>query len=485
MIGILAYITYRIGKLAVEVPIAIVLFILTLRGLSSAKTATKGNILGMIGMALVIASPLLMSLYPVRPLFNKHMLFLLMTIGVLACGGLIGYRIAKKVNMTALPQLLAAFHSLVGLSAVLIAWAVHTAPTIFGIKASSEDGIHISPTQTAELALGLVIGAITFTGSLVAAGKLHGIIKSTFSFSGRKFLTKLVAFSILLLLVQFYIYPTNSSFYQLSIVSALMGYLLIMPIGGADMPVIVSMLNSYSGWAAAGIGFTLNNTLLIVIGALVGTSGAILSNIMCKGMNRSLKSIIGGNTATDTTKAPSSGHGIKGNVKICCSEDAAVLLNNATSVIVVPGYGMAVSQAQHAIKELSEILVARGTSVRYAIHPVAGRMPGHMNVLLAEADIPYEAVFELDEINRDFSMTDVVLVIGANDITNPAAKTDPDSPIYGMPILDVAAARTVLFVKRTLGTGYAGVDNNLFYKDNTLMLLGDAKKVIETVIDNL
>jgi NAD(P) transhydrogenase subunit beta len=409
------------------------------------------------------------------------MYFFYLTMCTLVCGGFIGYRVAKKVSMTALPQLLATFHSLVGLAAIFIAWAVQTSPYTFGLIGSPEE-YFLSEINALELAIGTVVGAITFAGSLIAAGKLHGIIKGTLSYKGRKGVTLTLALILVLLIAFYTICPCTHVFCPILAISLMLGYLLIMPVGGADMPVIVSMLNSYSGWAAAGIGFTLNNILLIVVGALVGMSGAILSSIMCKGMNRSIRSVIFGGAGATTAPTCSGTTQPKGNVKLCSGEDAAIILKNASTVIVVPGYGMAVSQAQHALRELAEALQNDDVTVKYAIHPVAGRMPGHMNVLLAEANIPYEDVFEGGEINREFSTTDVVLVVGANDITNPAAKTDPTSPIYGMPVLDVGNAKTVLFIKRSLAAGYAGIDNDLFYKENTMMLLGDAKKVLETVL---
>jgi NAD(P) transhydrogenase subunit beta len=471
--------------------VAVVLFILALRGLSSAATAKRGNILGMIGMAISILVPLC---YCSGILFLQHLipdnidnlcgtLFFGLTILALLLGGSVGYYIAKKIDMTALPQLVAAFHSLVGLSAVFIACSVFVAPNLFGIFNAATRSIPIS--NALEMALGAAIGAITFTGSIVAFGKLQGFISGNpLKYKGQHKLNLFVALAIIASIILFVISQTPLLFLMIIFASFAIGYLLIMPIGGADMPVIVSMLNSYSGWAAAGIGFTLNNNILIIIGALVGISGAILSNIMCKGMNRSLKNVIFGGIGSETN-TPAQSNQTHENVKLCSTDDAAFIIKNSSSVIVVPGYGMAVAQAQHAIKELSDLLKAEEISIKYAIHPVAGRMPGHMNVLLAEANIPYEDVLEIDEINHEFGSCDVAIVIGANDITNPAAKTEPTSPIYGMPILDVEKAKTVLFIKRSLGSGYAGIDNSLFYQNNTMMVLGDAKKVVEGIIKAL
>lgn len=448
--------------------ISAVLFILSLRGLSSASTSKRGNLFGMLGMGIAIITTILL------PTVVSYKLIII-GIGI---GGIIGYIIAKKIDMTALPQLVAAFHSLVGLSAVFVAFAAFHTPESFDLPASIPIGSLI------EMSLGAGIGAITFSGSLVAFGKLQGILKGKpLDFSGRHKLNFLIGMVILILIVLFM--QNTSSFLLLLIVSLsfILGLFLILPIGGADMPVIVSMLNSYSGWAAAGIGLTLQNNLLIITGALVGTSGAILSHIMCKGMNRSLLSVILGGIGSDSANSADSRQNTEhGNAKMCSAEDAAFIMKNAGSVIVVPGYGMAVAQAQHAIKEMYDLLKGEGIMVRFAIHPVAGRMPGHMNVLLAEANIGYEDVLEIDEINHDFGNTDVAIVIGANDITNPAAKNDPTSPVYGMPVLDVDKARTVLFVKRSLGAGYAGIDNPLFYQGNTMMVLGDAKKVVENIL---
>ena len=465
MIGFYSSILYLISA---------VLFILSLHGLSHPETARRGNLFGMIGMAIAVITTL--AIIP----FNT-VTYLVIFAGI-ALGGLIGAYIARSIDMTALPQLVAAFHSLVGLAATLVATAAFYNPSAYGI---GEIG-NISGGSLFEMGLGLAIGAITFTGSIVAFGKLQGIVSGqpvTFSLQHpfNAFL------GILLLVLIFALVTTNSetAFWGIFIVSLLIGVLIIIPIGGADMPVVVSMLNSYSGWAACGIGFTLGNPLLIITGSLVGASGAILSYIMCKGMNRSFFSVIlggfGGESEADVSEKGSSDKMVKRG----SADDAAFIMDNASTVIIVPGYGMAVAQAQHALREMSDILKSRGVNVKYAIHPVAGRMPGHMNVLLAEANVPYDEVFELEEINRDFSQADVAFVIGANDVTNPAAKTDPQSAIYGMPILDVENAGTVLFIKRSMASGYAGVDNELFFRDNTMMLFGDAKKVCEEVIQAL
>jgi NAD(P) transhydrogenase subunit beta len=448
-----------------------VLFILALKGLSSASTAKTGNLIGMIGMIIAISIPIIRSAYDL----GTQSIFTIFCIG---CCGLIGYYVAKRIGMMDLPQLVAAFHSLVGLAAVFIAVSAYMAPHLHNVQMTST---FLPMSNAIELAIGAAIGAVTFTGSIVAFGKLQGFIKRPLIFKLQHKLNLLIGIGLLVSILHFVTNQTPA-FLVITIFGALLlGYLLVMPIGGADMPVIVSMLNSYSGWTAAGIGFTLDNNVLIIVGALVGASGAILSSVMCKGMNRSLFNVIVGGIGNSQGQFSTS-NSSRGNVKVCNPEDAAFIIKNAGSVIFVPGYGMAVAQAQHAIKELSEILKKDEISVRYAIHPVAGRMPGHMNVLLAEANISYDDVFEIDEINHEFSRTDVVIVIGANDITNPAAKNDPTSPIYGMPVLDVAKAKTVLFVKRSLASGYAGIDNPLFYQDNTMMILGDAKKVCEQIL---
>src|SRR5476651_1204266 len=442
--------------------VAAISFIMALRGLSSPVTSRQGNAFGIFGMVVAIAVTVL----------TPGVVSPYLIVGGLVVGGALGADVAMRIQMTALPQLVAAFHSLVGLAAVFVAAAAYVSPEAFGIGSPG----HIRAQSLIEMGLGTVIGAITFTGSIVAFAKLQGLVSGApLIFKGQHPLNALIGVAILALLVWFAFHGHPITFMLLIVLSLAVGFLLILPIGGADMPVVVSMLNSYSGWAAAGIGFTLGNTALIVTGALVGSSGAILSYIMCKGMNRSIFNVILGGFGTDGgTAASGAGVGDK-TVKSGSAEDAAFILKNAGSVIIVPGYGMAVAQAQHALREMADILKKEGIKVRYAIHPVAGRMPGHMNVLLAEANVPYDDVLELEDINRDFSQTDVAFVIGANDITNPAAKKDPASPIYGMPILDVEAAGTVLFVKRSLGSGYAGIDNELFFYDNTMMLLGDAK----------
>jgi NAD(P) transhydrogenase subunit beta len=448
-------------------------FIMALRGLSSPATARAGNTYGMVGMGLAIATTLF--LLP-RVLASVSYDFI---IAGLVIGGGIGAVIAKRIQMTALPQLVAAFHSLVGLAAVCVAAAAFLSPDAYGIGTSG----HIHGASLVEMGLGLAIGAITFTGSVVAFAKLQGLMPGKpVTFPMQHALNAVLGLAAVALIFLLVTQQGVEILIALTVVTLLLGVLLIIPIGGADMPVVISMLNSYSGWAACGIGFTLKNPLLIITGALVGASGAILSYIMCKGMNRSIFNVIfGGFGAEAAGPAAKSGGGDK-PVKAGSADDAAFILKNASSVIIVPGYGMAVAQAQHALREMADLLKKEGVSVRYAIHPVAGRMPGHMNVLLAEANVPYDEVFELDEINRDFSQADVAYVIGANDVTNPAARTDPASPIYGMPILDVEKAKTVLFVKRSMASGYAGVENELFTRPNTMMLFGDAKKMCEAIV---
>ncbi len=449
-----------------------ILFIFALKGLSHPESSRRGVLCGVIGMALAIVATLM------APQVQAYGLPLL---GI-AIGGVIGSVIARKVAMTALPQLMAAFHSLVGLAAVCVAAAAFYQPDLFGIGEVGDIRIN----SIIEMALGCAIGAVTFTGSIVAFGKLQGLIAGKpLAFKGQHALNAVLGIGIILAIVLLCNTQSALFFWVIVVLAFALGVLMIMPIGGADMPVIVSMLNSYSGWAAAGVGFTLENTLLIITGALVGASGAILSYIMCKNMNRSFLSVLlGGFGAEGAAGAGAADMGDK-NVRIGSAEDAAFIMKNAESVIIVPGYGMAVAQAQHAVKEMADILKSQGVKVRYAIHPVAGRMPGHMNVLLAEANVPYDEVQELEDINRDFAQCDVVYVVGANDITNPSAKDDPASPIFGMPILDVAKAKTVLFVKRSLGSGYAGIDNSLFYKPNTMMLLDHAKKMTENIIKSM
>ena len=451
-----------------------VLFILSLHGLSSPETARRGNYLGMAGMAIAIVTTLIMA---GPSTFNGWA----MLIGGLAAGGIVGGVIARKISMTNMPQLVAAFHSLVGLAAVFVAASALYAPAAFGI---GEIG-HIHIASLVEMSLGVAIGAITFTGSLIAFAKLQGLMSgSPIILPGRHFINIVLALTMVGLVIAFAMTENTDLFWAIVVVSGLLGFLIIVPIGGADMPVVVSMLNSYSGWAAAGIGFTLGNTALIVTGALVGSSGAILSYIMCKAMNRSFISVILGGFGNVSSGGGSEEEETR-PVKRGSADDAAFIMKNANKVIIVPGYGMAVAQAQHALREMADVLKSHGVKVSYAIHPVAGRMPGHMNVLLAEANVPYDEVFELEDINNDFAQSDVAFVIGANDVTNPSAKTDPQSPIYGMPILDVEKAGTVLFVKRGMGKGYAGVQNEVFFRDNTMMLFLDAKKMVEDIIKAL
>ncbi len=459
--------------LAIFYLISGVLFILALRGLSSPETSRQGNLYGIIGMIIAIS-------VTVISVGNFSIGFVYLIIFLIA-GGTLGAFIAFKIPMTAMPELVAGFHSLVGLAAVFVAISAFLNPEIFNLGYPGD----IKIASLIEMSLGAAIGAITFTGSIIAFLKLRGIMSgSPITFVGQHFLN--LALGLLLIGLVFYLCKTQSEslFWSLIVISFLVGILLIIPIGGADMPVVISMLNSYSGWAAAGIGFTLENTALIITGALVGSSGAILSYIMCKGMNRSFFNVIlGGWGATDETSIKKSSE--QKPVKSGNADDAAFLMKNASSVIIVPGYGMAVAQAQHALKEMVDSLKKNGVKVSYAIHPVAGRMPGHMNVLLAEANVPYDEVFELEDINNDFANCDVAYVIGANDVTNPVAKTDPQSPIYGMPILDVEKSKSVLFVKRSLSPGYAGIDNDLFYRENTLMLFADAKKMTEEITKSL
>ena len=449
-----------------------ILFILALRGLSSPETSRQGNLFGISGMLIAIIVTFL-----VVESFSKEFIYVLIFLSV---GGIIGSVIAYKIPMTAMPQLVAGFHSLVGFAAVLVAISAFLKPDVFNLGTVG----NIKTASLIEMSLGASIGAITFSGSVIAFLKLQGIMSgSPIVFKGQHILNGLIVISIAASIAYLSMSQISLLFWILILISFLVGFLLIIPIGGADMPVVISMLNSYSGWAAAGIGFTLENTALIITGALVGSSGAILSYIMCKGMNRSFFNVIlGGFGATDDTDSKNIE---KRPVKSGNAEDAAFLMKNASSVIVVPGYGMAVAQAQHVLREMVDSLKKNGIKVSYAIHPVAGRMPGHMNVLLAEANVPYDEVFELDDINSDFANTDVAFVIGANDVTNPAAKTDPQSPIYGMPILDVEKCKSVLFVKRSLSPGYAGIDNELFYRDNTLMLFADAKKMTENIVKKL
>ncbi len=449
--------------------IASVLFIMALRGLSSPESSRSGNVYGMIGMAIAV----------VTTVINPNVVSYEWILGAMVVGGAIGAIIARRIAMTDMPQLVAAFHSLVGLAAVLVAAAAFYNPSAYGI--AGDDGV-LKLASRIEMGIGVVIGAITFSGSVIAFGKLQGVMTGNpIVFPGQHALNAAFGAVIVLLVVLFAVGPEAEWFWGMTILAFILGFLLIIPIGGADMPVIVSMLNSYSGWAAAGIGFTLENTALIITGALVGSSGAILSYIMCKAMNRSFISVLLGGFGGDTVTA---GTRSDRPVKSGSADDAAFIMKNASSVIIVPGYGLAVAQAQHSVREMGDMLKEHGVKVTYAIHPVAGRMPGHMNVLLAEANVSYDEVFELEEINSDFANTDVAFVIGANDVTNPAAH-EPGSPIAGMPILDVDRARTCLFVKRSLSPGYAGIDNELFYADNTMMLFADAKKMVEDIVKAL
>ena len=448
-----------------------VLFIMALRGLSHPTTSRKGNAYGMVGMAVAIITTLLLA----RPSFGGLVLII---IG-LAIGGAIGAIIARRIAMTAMPQLVASFHSLVGLAAVMVAAGALYSPHSFGI---GEIG-SIHGRALVEMAIGVAIGAITFTGSIIAFLKLDGRMSGKpIILPNRHLINIVLAAAIVILIATLVGTESHLVFWLIVLLSLIIGVTLIVPIGGADMPVVVSMLNSYSGWAAAGIGFTLGNMALIITGALVGSSGAILSYIMCKGMNRSFISVILGGFGGETAGPAGNNEVERRPVKQGSADDAAFIMKNANKVIIVPGYGMAVAQAQHALREMADKLKENGVEVKYAIHPVAGRMPGHMNVLLAEANVPYDEVFELDDINSEFAEADVAFVIGANDVTNPAAKSDPSSPIYGMPILDVSKAGTVLFLKRGMGTGYSGVENELFFRDNTMMLFGDAKKMVESIV---
>ncbi|MCM8729739.1 NAD(P)(+) transhydrogenase (Re/Si-specific) subunit beta [Hephaestia sp. GCM10023244] len=477
--------------------IAGVCFILALRGLSSPESSRRGNRFGMVGMAIAVVTTLITHAPRVAntdgALFAGMDLVAAFEILVaIAVGGGIGLVIARRIAMTAMPQLVAAFHSLVGMAAVLVGCAAYLNPGAFGIAdlvtpMIGDPFMAIHPVSRVEMGLGVAIGAITFSGSVIAFAKLNG------NMSGKPILLPfrhVINFGVLAAIVGLVAWFTQDQspwiFWTITALSFAIGFLLIVPIGGADMPVVVSMLNSYSGWAAAAMGFTLHNTAMIITGALVGSSGAILSYIMCRAMNRSFVSVIAGGFGGDSGGASGGGAAIDRPWKRGSAEDAAFLMSQAEQVIIVPGYGMAVAQAQHALREMGDKLKEAGVRVKYAIHPVAGRMPGHMNVLLAEANVPYDEVFELEDINSEFAQTDVAFVIGANDVTNPAAKTDKSSPIYGMPVLDVERAKTVLFIKRSMGgVGYAGVDNEVFYRDNTMMLLADAKKMVEEIVKAL
>ena len=457
--------------------VAGVLFILALRGLSHPESSRQGNYLGMVGMAIAVVTTLLL-------VQSSDTLTWGMIVVGLAIGGGIGAVIARRIPMTSMPELVAAFHSLVGMAAVLVAWAAFFAPEAFHIGSFG----NIKTISIIEMSIGVAIGAITFSGSVIAFAKLKGTMSGApIILPGRHFIHAGLALAVVIGIILLAVDASNQTiamFLFVTLVAFILGFLIIIPIGGADMPVVVSMLNSYSGWAAAGIGFTLHNMALIITGALVGSSGAILSYIMCKAMNRSFISVIlGGFGAEDGAAA--GGELETRPVKQGSADDAAFIMKNASHVIIVPGYGMAVAQAQHALKEMADKLKAQGVKVSYAVHPVAGRMPGHMNVLLAEASVPYDEVFELEDINSSFPTAEVAFVIGANDVTNPAAKTDPTSDIYGMPILDVERSGTVLFIKRSMATGYAGVQNELFFRDNTMMLFSDAKKMVEGIIKSL
>ena len=477
--------------------VAGVLFILALRGLSSPVSSRRGNRLGIAGMTIAVVTTLLTHV-PVRemlvtgttPGYDYAAVFaqidyaaVFEILAAIAVGAVVGLTIARRIAMTAMPQLVAAFHSLVGLAAVLVAVAAYLNPAAFGILDAT--GLDIAKNSRIEMGLGLAIGAITFSGSVIAFLKLNGNMGGKPIMLPGRHVINLGTIAAILVLIAIFHWTTPALFWTIAILSFAIGFLLIIPIGGADMPVVVSMLNSYSGWAAAAMGFTLHNTAMIITGALVGSSGAILSYIMCRAMNRSFISVIAGGFGAEAVTAGGDAKEQR-PWKRGSAEDAAFLMSQANQVIIVPGYGMAVAQAQHVLREMGDLLKAEGVTVKYAIHPVAGRMPGHMNVLLAEANVPYDEVFELEDINSEFAQSDVAFVIGANDVTNPAAKTDKTSPIYGMPVLDVERAKTVLFVKRSMGgVGYAGVDNDVFYMDNTMMLLADAKKMVEEIVKSM
>ncbi len=459
------------NSVAIAYLVAAILFILALKGLSSPVSARRGNMFGMVGMLIAVVTTLTIT---------HNVWYILLAIVV---GGTIGAVVARRIQMTAMPELVAAMHSLVGLAAVLIAISAFYNPVAYGIAKAGEA---LQLSNRIELFIGTFIGAITFTGSIIAFGKLSGKLGSKpLRFVGQHWVNLALGIAMIGFGIAFSISPSWTPFLIMTALALILGVSLIMPIGGADMPVVVSMLNSYSGWAAAGIGFTLNNNMLIIAGALVGSSGAILSYIMCKAMNRGIFNVIFGGFGGTEGAVAEAGDGVQKTYRSGSAEDAAFMMSNADSVIIVPGYGLAVARAQHAINEMSKMLTEKGIKVRYAIHPVAGRMPGHMNVLLAEAEVPYEQVVEMDEINNEFADTDVVLVIGANDVVNPAAKTDPTSSIYGMPILEAHKARTILVVKRSMAAGYAGLDNDLFYLDKSMMVFGDAKKVVEDIIKAL
>ena len=471
-----------VNLVAVAYVISGVLFITALRGLSSPDSSRTGNLLGMAGMAIAVIATLFATEI-IQDLAARSTDAILVVVAIII-GGIIGAIIAKRIAMTDMPQLVAAFHSLVGLAAVFVAVAAFYDPTAFGIFDNKSN--QIKTLSIVELSIGAVVGAITFSGSVIAFAKLQGIMSGApIVFRAQHLLNLLIGLIIIAGVTYLCIDQGQNIFWIVIALSFLIGFLIIIPIGGADMPVVVSMLNSYSGWAAAGIGFTLQNSALIITGALVGSSGAILSYIMCAAMNRSFISVILGGFGAEAAAEDGVSTKEQRPVKEGSADDAAFIMKNASSVIIVPGYGMAVAQAQHTVKEMTDALKNHGVKVSFAIHPVAGRMPGHMNVLLAEASVGYEDVFELEDINSEFAQADVAFVIGANDVTNPIAKTDPASPIFGMPILDVEKANTVLFVKRGRGLGYAGVDNELFYRDNTMMLFSDAKKMVEGIVKSL
>ncbi|HVM21999.1 MAG TPA: NAD(P)(+) transhydrogenase (Re/Si-specific) subunit beta [Sphingomicrobium sp.] len=476
--------------------IAGVCFILALRGLSSPTSSRRGNYIGMVGMAIAVVTTLVTHIPEVITAQTAHFITpdwvaIGEILAAIVIGGSVGLVIARRIQMTAMPQLVAAFHSLVGMAAVLVGAAAYLNPEAFGIAVritpiAAPSVVSILPVSRVEMGLGVAIGAITFSGSVIAFLKLNGNMSGKPILLPMRHVINLGTLAAILGLIAYFTQDQSPwVFWTIAALSFAIGFLLIIPIGGADMPVVISMLNSYSGWAAAAMGFTLHNSAMIITGALVGSSGAILSYIMCRAMNRSFISVIAGGFGGDSV-AGGEAAAIDRPYKRGSAEDAAFLMAQADQVVIVPGYGMAVSQAQHALREMADLLKDKGVRVKYAIHPVAGRMPGHMNVLLAEANVPYDEVFELEDINSEFAQTDVAFVIGANDVTNPAAKTDKSSPIYGMPVLDVEKARTVLFVKRSMGgVGYAGVDNELFYRDNTMMLLADAKKMVEEIVKAL
>src|SRR3954463_7205509 len=455
--------------------VAGVFFILSLRGLTSPASSRQGNFFGMIGMAIAVATTL--ASHPPA----DGLAWILVILGI-AIGGSVGAVIARRVPMTSMPELVAAFHSLVGMAAVLVAAGAVYAPEAFELGTPG----YIHGASLVEMSLGVAIGALTFTGSVIAFAKLSGRMSGApIILPGRHLINIALGIALVVFIVGLVLSGSAVDFWLITIIALVLGALLIIPIGGADMPVVISMLNSYSGWAAAGIGFTLGNSALIITCALVGSSGAILSYIMCHAMNRSFISVILGGFGGETAAAGGGGSGEQKPAKLGSADDAAFIMKNAQKVIIVPGYGMAVAQAQHALREMGDLLKKEGVEVKYAIHPVAGRMPGHMNVLLAEANVPYDEVFELEDINSEFAQADIAFVIGANDVTNPAAEEDKTSPIYGMPVLQVWKAGTVMFIKRSLASGYAGIDNPLFYRDNTMMLLGDAKKMTENIVKGM